>query len=329
MSQSHFFPVTHSVLSADALLQEVSMHYTIEQPIECRLLSRKMNDVYLIVTARGPYILRVYRTPWRSREEILYELDFLQFLDRQGVTVAKPLPRRDGKITDSLSAPEGHRNIVLFTYAVGRPLQLNEVDSHDFGMVIALMHNAADHFVSHHHRPSLDLRQLVDEPLRAIQPFLHNRVEDWQFLNRVARLLHTRLSRLNAEGLDQSVCHGDVYDGNAHRDDEGQITLFDFDLCGPGWRVYDLAVYRSTLDFAGADQQVWAAFLDGYREWRQLAKCDLEAIPLLVLARRIWHMGNQVANASDWGTGSLAGYFDNRALPNIRLWMQNHINDEE
>jgi hypothetical protein len=40
---------------------------------------------------------------------------------------------------------------------------------------------------------------------------------------------------------------------------------------------------------------------------------DLQAIPLFVCARHIWHMGLHTANARDWGYGGLGDkYFDRR-----------------
>jgi len=78
----YIFPVTHSILSAEALLSEVAAHYDFDTPIACTLLKSKLNDTYLLRTRQAQYILRVYRTRWRSLAEIHYELDWLLHLSK-------------------------------------------------------------------------------------------------------------------------------------------------------------------------------------------------------------------------------------------------------
>ena len=74
----------------------LGVQYAVGQPVMCRLLSRSMNDTYLVTTREATYILRAYRTRWRSLPEILYECDLVQFLGQQGIAVSIPVARRDG-----------------------------------------------------------------------------------------------------------------------------------------------------------------------------------------------------------------------------------------
>ena len=52
------FPVSYSILSADALMNEVAAGYDIGQPVQCQLLRPGMNDSYTVVTNRGRYFAR-------------------------------------------------------------------------------------------------------------------------------------------------------------------------------------------------------------------------------------------------------------------------------
>ena len=73
---------------------------------------------------------------------------------------------------------------------------------------------------------------------------------------------------------------------------------------------------------------LWAAFLDGYSQKRTLGRTDLDAVPVLLLARDIWHLGLWMENGNDWGIGWMdERYLDGRmrfmreraaALPNLR-----------
>ena len=116
----NYFPVTHSTLAINALMTDVLPDYDIGVPLECRLLHLGLNDTYLVKTRDGQYILRVYREGWRSVSEILYELDVLLFLQRENHAVSVPLSRKDGSLIHPVTAPEGIRYVVLFTYAPGK-----------------------------------------------------------------------------------------------------------------------------------------------------------------------------------------------------------------
>src|SRR5215467_1422020 len=119
------------------------------------------------------------------------------------------------------------------------------------------------------------------------------RPKDRDHLLRIAATLRERLSRLAMEPLDTGFCHGDVHDGNAFITEEQSITFFDFDCCGRGWRAYDLAVFRWSLEALGltpaAIGALWEAFLTGYREVRVVGQSDLAALPYFMIVRQVWY----------------------------------------
>ncbi len=63
------FPVTYSLLSSTALATEVLTQYPVEEPVDIRLYVG-VNDTYTLTTVTGSYILRVYRTGWRSSADV-------------------------------------------------------------------------------------------------------------------------------------------------------------------------------------------------------------------------------------------------------------------
>ena len=322
------FPVTHSILSAAALMSEVLPNYAIGEPIECKLLDRSLNDTYLVRTAEDRYILRAYRARWRSPPAIGYELDALLHLARKGLPVAAPIARRDGSFIQTLRAPEGGRQVVLFTYANGEGLDHDEGQSQLYGRAVAAIHATTEDFQSAHSRFELNLAHLIDQPLAAIRPFLEHRPDDWAYLQGLAERVRRRLERFQRERLDFGFCHGDFHGGNAHIDTANTITFFDFDCCGMGWRAYDIAVFRWA---AGREDAQWQAFLRGYRERRDLHVRDLAAVPWFVAARHIWLIGLHTGNAQDWGAGWLNdAYFESGGaggLKFLREWEAEHLAD--
>lgn len=316
--QDTYFPATHSILSASALLAYAQERYDIGDAIECKFFNYGLNDTYLLRTSTGKYILRVYRTDWRSLSDILYELDMLLHLHRKGVPVSFPLTMRDGSLISKLNTQEGPRQVVLFTYAEGKPPpapgsrdETYEAFSLSYGRAVAQIHNALDDFSSPHIRFKLDLDHLLDRPTQTILPMLADRPEDQAYLLHVVDSLKEQVARLPVSELECGACHGDFHGGNAHITNDGQVTFFDFDCCGPGWRAYDIAVFRWSRIFNQQDEKLWEAFLEGYTQQRTLQSVDLTAVPLFVAGRQIWLMGLHTSNASDWGYSFLDDrYFD-------------------
>src|SRR5262249_46643585 len=147
----------------------------------CVLLQHNLNDTYVVDAEAGRYVLRASQAErasgwsWRTREDILFELDVLQHLSRKGVPVATPMVRRDGARVSAVPAPEGVRCLALFTYAPGEPVtppKQTESLARAYGGAVADLHTATDDFSSPHSRFALDLEYLLAKPLDVVQPYL-------------------------------------------------------------------------------------------------------------------------------------------------------------
>ncbi|WP_169460992.1 phosphotransferase enzyme family protein [Ktedonobacter racemifer] len=199
------FPATHSILSSEALLAEVSTQYPFEPFVACSLLKSKLNDTYLLRTEHERYILRVYRAHWRSLSEIHYELDLLLHLANKGIGVSFPLARKDGALLGSVCAPEGIRYLVIFTYAPGKPFYGEAMFTHSqlLGQVIANIHLGAADFASSYERICLDLDYLLDHQFEALSSLLAHRPQDWEYLVSLAKTLREYLMPLIEQGLSR------------------------------------------------------------------------------------------------------------------------------
>lgn len=321
------FPATHTLLSSDALVSQAVARYDVGEVTWCRLHDRGMNDTYLLDTASGCYALRVYRSGARTDADVRYELDALLHLHRAGVPVAHPIPDRDGTFMHVVQAPEGRRQIVLFTYAAGvangkPPHRARSDYPYLYGRAVATVHAATDGFTSPHTRVALDLAELIDRPMQSLRPRAEHRTREWQYLVGLSRALHEHAERLPLAALETGFCHGDFHGGNCHV--EGDVlTFFDFDCCGPGWRAYDLAVCLWANVRGGRPRTAarrWREFLRGYREVRPLARADLQAVPLFVVTRHIWMMGLQAANLRYVGHSNMSDAHLDAWLQFLRAW---------
>ncbi|MFF0829756.1 phosphotransferase [Brevibacillus sp. NPDC003359] len=81
-------------------------------------------------------------------------------------------------------------------------------------------------------------------------------------------------------------CHGDLQGNfNTNFCEDNTYTHFDFDLCGYGWRAYDLAAFKLSQILIEEDDELveslWNAFLKGYTEVRPLSENDRAAVSLM------------------------------------------------
>ena len=327
------FPVVCSVPSSPALRERLLPAYDLGDILACELLQLNLNDTYLVRTAGAAHVLRV--SQWRGRrvDDVRYEVALMNHLDRKGVAVARPVARRDGRFATTLDLPEGPREAVLFTFAPGEPLHAPDHDatsSRRYGRAAAAVHSAADDFDCPDATFRLDATALIDGPLATTLPLLVHRPDDGDELERLAARLKARLASVPAGLLDGGPCHGDLTGSNASLDADGNLTFYDFEFCGAGWRAYDLATFRWSVALGrsrmGADDEaLWAAFLAGHGEIRVPREVDLVIVPVFVAIRHLWYIGLQTANWDYWGRHEVDDAFFDRELAFLREWVADRV----
>ena len=310
------FPVTYSILSVKALAEEIRSAYGIAVAA-VKFYSTGFNDTYQLQCADSTlFYFRVYRKMWRSLEDIHYEVDVLNHLEKKNYPAIRPQRRLDGGQITTFHAPEGTRYGVLFSEARGKEISYGddlEQMSFRYGQAEAAMHLAMDDFHSVHQRAPLDLDFLTMSVLTNAEPFLKHRREDWTYLQAFAANVRRRLTDLPITDLPQGFCHGDLQAYHCNIDEHGVMTFYDFDCGGPGTIAYDLAVFRWCGRLQEQEMERWEPFLRGYQQVRLLSDLELASIPLFVACRYLWHISVHTLNAPDWGMGWLNdAYFDGR-----------------
>ncbi|BCA53249.1 hypothetical protein W02_03890 [Nitrospira sp. KM1] len=312
-----YVPIISSTLAGQTLLDRLLPDYSIERPVECTFLYQGCNDTYAVRTANGPsYVLRVYRHGWRTFPDISYEIDALLHLVRKGVSVSRPIPATDGRIIRELPTLEGNRYAVLFTYAAGQELSFKNHEPRHLGRALGTLHHSMDDFYSPHRRAMIDWDHLIDIPLKRLEPLFTHRRKDWMYVRRLSERLRHEIDGLVLR--DQGFCHGDVHEWNVHISNSKAITFFDFDLCGIGWRAYDLATLRWSARWAARETKVWGTFLKGYRERRALPPADLRAVPLFIGIRHVWLMGHHAGETQYRGQAIFRDLHIDRHLTFLR-----------
>lgn len=293
------------------------------------LWNRSVSDTYRLVQGRRCAYLKIYPHGWRTREQIGAEIALLHYLTEKGVGVAQPISDECGRLIKSFQAPEGRRYAVLFSEAEGDMPEFNIENSRKYGLLAAEFHIATDLLPRRLCRPHLGIEHIVHGPLRRAGSFLASRPKDHAYLRQLSGDLVKAVRRLLPRSSPVfGMCHGDLTFGNVRRNYEGQLTLFDLDCSGYGWRAYDVAVFLQSRGIEFTRQAVtsrmrqWNAFMEGYHAVRCLSGRELEAVNLFVPLREVWQLGMHSNNLTYMGRrGRRDARFESR-LAFIKNWLK-------
>ncbi|MFK8080387.1 MAG: phosphotransferase enzyme family protein [Granulosicoccus sp.] len=292
---------SYSTVSAEELLSKVVPEYKIVNPTTCLFWQRGINDTYQIHTPDEKYSLRVYRHKLRHRHEINFEISALNYLSTLGAKVAFPIEKHEGGYITEIQAPEGMRYVIITTHAEGSELDYDNAESARlFGKSIAEVHNLSTGFETQYTRPTLEREYLLNTSLETIIPFCTEMPAERKYLQDTAVDLNRILSNGNVSALDAGFCHGDCHGCNVHYDN-GALTHFDFDCCGYGLRVFELATFKWGILGDHNEKELWTMFLDGYNTIRKISADDMALVDVYVVVRQLSWMALIMGNSDDFG----------------------------
>ncbi len=304
----------YSRLSSSAVVEQLLPDYGLTSSVQCQYYVLGLHDNYIIEDGDRRYILRVYRNDWRSREDVLFETDLLTFLAAAGAPVAGPLPTIHGARCIFRDYPEGEKAVALFPYAPGVAPgnDLNVDQSRLLGEVVAQIHSEADRYVPRFSRQVLTIDYLLDTSVRVVSGFVDS--DDAKYLNDQQVLIKVQLPELPTRPPYFGICHGDANPGNVHIDKNGNLTLFDFDQCGYGWRAFEIGKFMSSILGRPDRNQLVSHFVAGYQSVRRLTKDELKAIISFTKISFIWVLAIHAYNADRIGYKYLGREFWKKKL---------------
>lgn len=214
--------------------------------------------------------VRLYRPSGRSAADVAAELAVLHAVEgTAALEVSRPLPDRRGRTLSEIELPDGSRRMIaVFARAAGRELAATMADYRRAGTALADLHRQSG-------LASLAPNREIGSELAAKETLAMIAGRSPQVAHAIAEAIGT-LETLGANKIIGPVgfCHGDMGPLNMRIEGE-RVTFFDFDDCGRGPQLLDVAgmalwLENSQDDDAGA---LWRAFLAGYgvAESKQLA----------------------------------------------------------
>jgi Ser/Thr protein kinase RdoA (MazF antagonist) len=283
------FPVEYSTLSSQALLQLVKDNYPVTDA-SITFLKRGFNDTYLIKEPACNFILRVYKHNWREIESIHTEIKLLEYLKKNGISVSYPIKNLKEEYIQQISAPEGTRYAVLFSFAEGVQVRkLSTAQAYLFGIETGKIHALTCNKTFGKPANDYTIEAQFAITLATLKPLLINYPEQYNYLEKLKAEFITIFSGLQANALQTGICHGDLQAENFHITPENKITFFDFDFFGSGYLAYDIGVFR-WYDHKNKTPQVMDAFLKGYQTVKALSAAEIRMIPYFSTLRALFQM---------------------------------------
>ncbi len=259
------------------------------------------------------YALRASLPGWRLPQQLEAEPAYLTLLrEKTSLGVPRPVAARDGAFVVQAAAADipGERYFMLNEWVSGRFMRrrLSVAGMRRVGRFTALLHNFSQMHAAELaglQRPSVqwERRAGLDGDMARItaQAFSHA----GPLLDRPTRALFRRARERLQPAMESlgtgedcfGLIHADLHQSNILHH-QGEVRAIDFDDCGWGHYLYDLAVthwyFRRRPDAA----RLRAAHLDGYRELRPLTAAEERLLPTFGSARTLL-MACYIAGRSD------------------------------
>ena len=260
------------------------------------LINHSQNHTFRIDAPHGErFSLRVHRPGYQSRASIESELAWLTALRRDtSLPVPQPIKGRDGQLLQSFESPgDEPRLAVLFAYAPGQ----EPSPTSNLGQLFVTLGGFAARMHEHvmaWQRPPGFVRQVwsAEHILDPDGLWGNWRVgpgmtpEIGATLDRLDALLRRQLADYGTDPHRFGLIHADMRLGNLLVDGD-RVTLIDFDDCGFCWFAYDFAAAISFHETHLAIPALKAAWLDGYRAFREPSAADIAAMDTMVMLRRM------------------------------------------
>lgn len=272
--------------------------YDVREPHLTPLLHEDNTTFRVDTTHEERYVLRIHR-PLRTVNAVRSEMTWLAALRRETeFVVPEPIPTRDGDLltVTSLEGIPEPRICVLFRWVEGRFLDAMLTPSHlervgafmaglqshgaSFQRPDGFMRGRLDHLTDQARRISArgdseaTVRGQIDHPddetaaIRLITEICSP--EDGARVATILRKIR-EVQRAVGQGPETfGLIHGDLHQGN-YLFHEGQVRAIDFDDCGYGYYLYDMAVTLSEVNWRKNTPALRKSFLTGYRSVRKLS----------------------------------------------------------
>tara|TARA_B100000749_G_scaffold20462_1_gene15047 strand:+ start:10003 stop:11112 length:1110 start_codon:yes stop_codon:yes gene_type:complete len=263
-----------------------------------KLLSLSENATYRVDSRSSDraVVMRVHRPGYHTRNAVRTELDWMAALQREaGILTPQAIPTSSGEYVVEVEGDDHlmeTRFVDLFGFIEGTEPDENRLEEafRDLGRLTARLHKHAKSW----QRPAYFERLVWD-----FDGCLGNRPNwgDWreapgldeqslELLEETSETIRTRLEEFGKGSDRYGLIHSDLRLANL-LENGTDIRVIDFDDCGSGWFLYDLASAISFIETRPDVPELVASWLSGYSEITDLSQAERSEIPTFMMLRRM------------------------------------------
>lgn len=298
MHQKELLGLESTLSNFDQAASEAINHYSILAQASYEMIDYSENATYLVKNIDGTsFILRISRPNYHEKEEIEAEIAWLKMLHEQSpIDVSLPIRADDGDYVHAHKVNNTIYYSTIFTFLEGnKPDESKEEQLiqqfETLGTITAMFHQ---HTVENYDYYKTFKRMIWDENTilgekpkwGRWQNGLSITPERLALYERAVEVIKVKLSQFGKSKDKYGLIHADLRLANLLISGD-EIKVIDFDDCGFGWYLYDLASSVSFIEHFDYLDKLIASWVTGYSKIRSLSEEEIEMIPTFILMRRL------------------------------------------
>jgi Ser/Thr protein kinase RdoA (MazF antagonist) len=275
----------------ERILEEAARRFGLEAK-NLRLISNVENFIYEHQAETNPCILRVTHSSHRSLEAILGELDWIESLHINGISVPRPVPSQNGALVEGIECGQTIFLATVFQKLPGKTILDAKACTTEmyrlWGQVLGKLHILAKNYAPS--QPAYRRDDWCDNDIvQKAEQYLAGQAGILEKFTDLKEQLHSLSRNRDSYGL----IHTDLTDVNFFVHDH-QIAVFDFDDCEYHWFIYDMAVIlfecppwlpHEDMNEVEFRRYFWRHFMEGYNKENTLDGFWFEWLPFFIK----WH----------------------------------------
>ena len=254
------------------------------------------NITFRVDDRKRQFALRLGRPGYQTSAAIRSEIAWMDALREAGIATPRPVPASGGEVVHEVPFEGQIRVAVAFEWVDGVPLP--ETRATDpwtrLGEIMARIHRHGREWTPPpgFERPAWDLDALVGDQPRWGSPCPDGiwPETEREMLIQARDAVRRRLVAFGTETDRFGLVHSDLGFENVLVAAD-RTTVIDFDDCGPGWYLYELASVLYPLVDDERFQDYADALVAGYRKAGELAERSLAELPAFLMCRRLATLG--------------------------------------
>lgn len=262
-------------------------------PVDFIKIEEVTNEMFRCTTEDGNYFARV--TNYKSFDEQLEEVNYTDFLFKEGLGVSLTIPSINGKVVEKITIEHIEILTVLYKSAPGVHLSRNQWNADvlkELGRQIGKLHRLSKKFEEVH-----QIRYINDWHDNEEYAFLKYIPKEEAIIREIAEGVLSSIKTIPKNNSNYGLLHGDLWLENILVDKGLNLTMVDFQDCEKNFYIFDLAVpIYSALEYSfvgGGNigeygRSITKAIIEGYQEENVLSSEMLDKLPLFIKLKELF-----------------------------------------